>query len=88
MTEISMAELSRMVTAIGYKIDPSMCCNGVSKCLTGPDAGRQYHYRSIGYKHVATGLCFANVNAPKDTLPQLQEIRRNYFVFSAGRICS
>ena len=42
--------------------------------------------RAMGYLHKASGMRYAHVDAPRDTLPKLQEIRHNCFVFEKGRI--
>lgn len=81
MEKISKAELINRAAACGYKIDPRFCFSYFNKANALP-----YKARSIGWRHIASGIRFAHVEAPRDTLPALQEIRRNCFVFERGRI--
>ena len=79
--EISRNELVKRAAAIGYAIDPAACFNYVNNAneIT-------YKARAIGWKHTASGMRFAHVDAPRDTLPALQEIRRGCLVIHNGRI--
>lgn len=81
MEKISKAELINRAAACGYKIDPAACFSYLNKANELP-----YNARSIGWRHIASGMGFAHVDAPRDTLPALQEIRRNCFVMERGRI--
>jgi len=81
MEKISKAELVKRAASCGYEIDPRVCfnyTNNLNECA--------YRARSVGWRHKATGMRFAHVEAPRDTLPALQEIRRNCFVVERGRI--
>jgi len=81
MEKISKAELVNRAASCGYAIDPRACFN-----YTNSLNEVTYRARSIGWRHVASGMRFAHVDAPRETLPALQEIRRNCFVVERGRI--
>ena len=81
MEKISKAELINRAAACGYKIDPRFCFSYFNEANE-----LKYKARSIGWRHIASGKLFAHVDAPRDTLPALQKLRRNCFVFEHGRI--
>ena len=81
MEKISKAELVNRAASCGYELDPRFCFNYINNLN-----GITYRARSIGWKHKASGSRFADVDAPRDTLPALQEIRRNCFVVERRRI--
>lgn len=81
MEEISRAELVNRAAAAGYRINPDMCFNyvNIANEIT-------HKARSIGWKHIASGMNAFHVETPHDTLHELQEIRHNCFVFQNGRV--
>lgn len=81
MEQISKRELILRAENCGYKIDFSMCFN-----YTNTANLYTYKARSIGWRHIASGIRFAHIDAPRDTLPDLQKIRHNCFVYERGRI--
>ena len=81
MEKISKPELINRAAACGYKIAPDACFSYLNKANALP-----YKARSIGWRHIASGKGFAQIDAPRDTLPALQDIRRNCFVTERGRI--
>jgi hypothetical protein len=81
MEMISKRELMMRAEKCGYKIDPSTSFN-----YTNGANLHTYKARSVGWRHAASGIRFSHVSAPRDTLPELQEIRHNCFVFERGRI--
>lgn len=81
MQLISKRELVERAAACGYHIDASASFSYRNKANKFT-----YLARSIGWRHTASGERFAHVNAPKDTLPALQEIRFSCFVVERGRI--
>lgn len=81
MRRISPRALRESLAAIGYEIEASDCF-----CYTNSANEITYKAKAMGYKHKASGMRYAHVDAPRDTLPALQEIRRNHFVFEHGRI--
>ncbi len=81
MQQISPRTLRDSLDAIGYEINKGDCF-----CYVNSANEITYKAKSLGYTHKASGIRYAQVDAPKDTLPALQEIRRNMFVFERGRI--
>ena len=79
--EITLPELVRRADACGYEIDKDACFNYVNSANA-----ITYRARSIGWRHKASGMRFAHVDAPRDTLPQLQAIRFSCIVMHKGRI--
>lgn len=71
----------RRALALGYKISKDCCFNYVNTAneIT-------YRARSIGWTHIASGKSFAHVEAPRETLPALQAMRRNLLVVHRGRL--
>lgn len=78
---ISPRELNLRLESIGYRIEPRMCHSYFN-------TANEFNYkaRSMSYTELSTGAGYANVRADHKTLPQLQELRRHYFVFNRGRI--
>ena len=79
--EITLPELIRRAADCGYEIDPSFCFNYVNNANS-----ITYRARSIGWRPKASGMSFAHIAAPRDTLPQLQAIRQSCLVIHKGRI--
>ena len=81
MIEVSKAKINEMLTEIGYKIKGVNCFDYIN---TGNDI--TYRAKSIDLVLEISGISFSNINANRDNLPALQNIRRNYFAFENGRI--
>jgi hypothetical protein len=81
MHQLTPRDLTERLAAIGYEIDPSATLNYHN---TANEIS--YKAKSLGYTHTASRMRYAHVDAPRETLPALQEIRRNCFVFQHGRI--
>ena len=64
--EITLPELIRRAADCGYEIDPSFCFNYVNNANS-----ITYRARSIGWRHKASGMRFAHIAAPRDTLPEI-----------------
>lgn len=79
--QITPAELMNRTAAIGYKISKDCSFNYVNNANEVT-----YRARSIGWTHIASGMSFAHVDAPKETLPALQTLRFHCFVVHRGRI--
>ena len=80
MKRISQVELRERLNAIGYKLGGSFCY------INKLNGGRVWKAKSINIIHKLSGKSFANIDACKENLPELQEIRFNCFTFEAGRI--
>lgn len=74
-------QLTERLDLAGYQVHKPDCFNYTNKANS-----ITYKARAMGYKHKASGARYAHVDAPRNTLPQLQEIRRNCFVFERGRL--
>lgn len=85
---ISWAEYQRRALALGYRVDTDSPCPFDSRWLSGPRAGDEWPETSYPATHIASGLCFAHVDAPRDTLPAFQALRRNTVCVSRGRVRS
>lgn len=81
MEQISPRELQQRLETCGYSINKGDCF-----CYVNSANAITYRAKSLGYLHAKSGMRYAHVDAPRDTLPALQEIRRNCFVFQNGRI--
>lgn len=72
--------------AIGYRLDTDRR----TTCAMGPytNAHNRVAYLAFGvsYTHLATGAGFANVAATRETLPQLQALRRETVILHKGRL--
>ena len=79
--QISPRQLREFLDLAGYQIHKPDCFN-----YTNSSNEITYKARAMGYTHKASGMRYAHVDAPRDTLPKLQEIRHNCFVFEKGRI--
>ncbi len=81
MEEWPRRRLEESLDAIGYAIQRANSFNYIN---TGNAI--TYKARSIYIVVKGTGMSFANINANRDKLPELQEIRRSVFCFERGRI--
>ncbi len=81
MILISPSELNEKLDKLGYKVDKSKCFNYQNK-------SNEIHYaaKHVNIVHKDSEKCFSNVDSPKNKLKELQEIRRDYFVFEDGVI--
>lgn len=82
MKKISSDNLKIELANIGYEINPELTFNYINSANGNPYKAKSVCIGILGNK----GLSFANINAPRDNIKQLQEIRQNYFVFENGRI--
>ena len=83
MEQLTVPQFDKAIHDLGYCLDTrrGFCFNYVNASNE-----RTYCARSVSYTHIASGKGFAQVDAPRDTLPQLQELRRNNFVVTNGHI--
>lgn len=82
MAEISYSEFLERLGLYGYRINPDCCLTYVNR-----GNARKYRARSISYSDVETGLGFAHCDGRRDSrFRQLQDMRRDCFVFRGGRI--
>lgn len=82
--EITEEELNKILIELGYKISNSMSFNYYN-------TGNPQHYkaRSIYIIDIKTKQSFAHFEQEftnRENQEKLQKVRRNYFVFSKGRI--
>ena len=84
MERVTLDELCRRCSAIGYRVE-----------IHSPDAshwtnlgtGNRYPGTSYPVTHAESGLSAFHVDAPRDAnYRRLQEIRSDCFVYSCGRI--
>lgn len=81
MKRISPRQLRELLDLAGYQIHKPDCFN-----YTNSANEITYKARAMGYMHKTSGMRYAHIDAPRDTLPKLQEIRHNCFVFERGRV--
>lgn len=82
MEPMTVAELVERLADLGYSIN-----RGDSFSYTNTlNPPRAWKARSVDLRDDRTGLSFANVDANRDNLPALQELRRNAAVLHRGRI--
>lgn len=79
MEQLTIEEFTRRVCALGY-------FQRFSFNYVNTANAHSYKARSVSILHAKSEKSFANTDSPRDRLPELQEIRRNTFVFHAGRI--
>ena len=81
MDKLSASQFNDMIREVGYKINPPNCFYYIN-------TSNEYTYsaKALDYIHINSGIRYAQITAPRDTPPKLQEIRRNYFVVNNGRI--
>ncbi len=80
MRQVTPRWLDESLEVIGYKLKHSFNYNNVG------NSPRKWKAKSVEFIDTRTGKGFANIEANKDKLPELQEIRFNNFVFQNGRI--
>lgn len=84
---MSVKSMDAAFRRLGYVLDRSMDCRGVSRILTGPGAGDSYPCVTTGVRHIATGLSAFNVYAPRDTaFHDMQALRLEAFALTRGAI--
>ena len=84
MQEITETELLQMLKNLNYKIDSSNCFNYFNSSNS-----THYKARAMAYNDNKTGQSWAHCEqslSNAENQAELQKIRRNYFVFTAGRI--
>lgn len=87
MEPVTLRDIQLRLEKLGYRLDRGDDCRGRGRWMTGRLSGHSYPTINTGLHHIASGLRFANVNAPRDAnFVALQELRRNVFVISRGGI--
>jgi hypothetical protein len=81
MIQLSKNELLDKLLSLGYTLNVTNCFNYINSANT-----ITHRAKSIDIKLIVGGKSFSHIDADKTFLPQLQEIRLNYFVFENGRI--
>lgn len=86
---MSVRSLADVFAAIGYTLDRSLDCRGVSTWQTGPHAGQSYPCVTTGIRETDTGLSAFHVSARRDaSFDKLQEMRLSgkFFAVSKGAL--
>lgn len=84
MEEITEAELLQKLELLNYKIDNSCCFNYFNS-----SNDTHYKARAMAYNDKKTGQSWAHCEqnfSNEQNQKELQKIRKNYFVFTSGRI--
>ena len=82
----TVAEIKAALAKIGYRLDRSMDCSGLSRILTGDGAGESYPCITTGVSEIDTGLSAFNNDARRDTnFSILQHMRRNEELYAVVR---
>lgn len=82
MQEISVDNLKNEIARLGYEINTQLTFNYINSANENTYKAKSVNIGILGNKE----LSFANIDAPRDNLKKLQEIRKNYFVFKNGRV--
>lgn len=82
-TPMTPAELAEKLDELGYRISDE---NGDCFNYLNTHNKIVYNARSIYIVDKKTGLSFANINACRDRLTELQQLRLNAAVMSNGRV--
>lgn len=87
---VSLREMDRRLSPIGYQIDRSMDCKGVNRIMAGPHARSTYPAVDLQPREIDTGRGAYNVQARRDAnYRRLQdEMRDGMFAVSRGRLYS
>jgi hypothetical protein len=89
---VSPAEYEARVVALGYRLERAPEATGA---YTNSSNGRTYRAYGVSYSVVAVGgeygrvgrrTSFANVDADRSRLAELQQLRQDCVVFSGGRL--
>ena len=84
---VSVKEMDRLYRETGYRLDREDDCRSIARIISGPGAGDSYPVISTGLKHDATGLRFANSEAPRDEgFRRMMELRGRLFAVTRGAI--
>lgn len=77
--------LHEKVKAIGYRFEKGMNCYGVSRYMTGEDAGRSYPANNLYPVQADNGVSAFSIDARRDAnYEALKEIRHSFFAVSNG----
>lgn len=91
---IDWREFIRRADRLGYRVETRWPCNCIAQLSLVPDPcspfvpGDSWPETTYDATHKASGLSFAHIEAPRDTLAAFQELRRSTVCVSAGRIRS
>ena len=84
---ISMPEVVKKLSGLGYCFDRALDCNSVARRMTGPRAGQSYPVKTLYIKHKATGLSWASVDIVRDeNWQKVKSFRKNYFSSNKARV--
>ena len=87
---VSLREMDRRLSAIGYQLDRSMDCEGVNRYMTGPHVGSTYPAVNLQAREIDTGRSAYNVEARRDANYRRfqDEMRHGMFAVARGRLYS
>ncbi len=80
MVAVTSRALKEMLGVLGYKLKHEFCY------VNGMNYPHRWSASAKGIIDTRTGLSFANINANRDKLEDLQDIRRSHLVFENGRV--
>jgi hypothetical protein len=83
----TVAGMNTALAKIGYKMDRSMNCHGISRILTGEFAGESYPCTTTNIKEIDTGIsAYHYKNARRDAnFRELQRIRFHEELYAVVR---
>lgn len=77
---LTVSEFCRRFAALGYRVDRSMDCRGLSRYMTGEHAGRSYPHCDTGINEADTGRRAWHFEARRDSnFKAMQELRGQIF---------
>lgn len=83
---VTVTEVNKQLNVLGYELDRSRDCPGLTRHMTGPNAGESYLALTTGVREIDTKLSFAHSEARRDdNFRALQLIRYNQSLFSVVR---
>lgn len=86
-TQVTLAQLSNDLRAIGYRLDRSGDCRAPARYMTGERAGQSYPALSLRPVQVDNGLSWSHVDARRDAnFTALKQIRDSCFAVVGGAV--
>lgn len=84
MKLVTLAQFNRDIKPMGFKLDRSMDCHGIARCLS---SGRSYRSITSCARQIKTGKGFANIDCERDSSwREFMEYRKNHFAILRGAI--
>lgn len=84
---VTVAQMNARFAETGYRLDRGDDCRCMARIMSGNGAGDSYPCITTGLTHIATGMRYANVDAPRDdNFRRMMELRSEIFAVTRGAI--